>query len=77
MSQTVELRYLYDQNGNRTDVVVPISAWSEDIEQMIKRKISRGDIFDPTKYMGIVHYSGTCEDLEKEIKHLRNEWERI
>lgn len=77
MSQAIEIRYLYDQNGNRTDVVIPISVWSEDIEQIVKGKISEGGTFDPAKYMGIVHYSGTPEDLDKEIKHLRNEWERI
>jgi hypothetical protein len=77
MSQAIEIRYLYDQNGNRTDVVIPISAWSEEIEQIIKGKISEEEIFDPAKYMGIVHYTGTSEDLDKEIKHLRNEWERL
>ncbi len=77
MSQAIEIRYLYDQNGNRTDVVIPISVWSEDIEQIVKGKISEEGTFDPAKYMGIVHYSGTPEDLDKEIKHLRNEWERL
>ena len=32
----IEIRYLYDQNGNRTDVIIPISAWSEDMERIIK-----------------------------------------
>jgi len=77
MNQSIEIRYLYDQNGNRTDVVIPISAWSEDIQQIIKRNISETEIFDPAKYIGIVHYEGTSEDLHKEIKHLRNEWERL
>lgn len=77
MSQAIEIRYLYDKNGNRTDVVIPISAWNEDIEQIIKGKTSKKEKFDPGEYIGIVHYSGTSEDLEKEIKYLINEWERL
>jgi hypothetical protein len=77
MSQALEIRYLYDQNGNRTDVVIPISVWSEDIEQIVKGKIRKKGTFDPAKYVGIVHYSGSSEDLDKEIKHLRDEWERV
>ncbi|PWR76249.1 hypothetical protein ACKUB1_13060 [Methanospirillum stamsii] len=73
----IEIRYLYDQNGNRTDVIIPISAWSEDIELIIKGKISEKEKFDPTKYMGIIHYTGTFEELDREIKNMRDEWERI
>ncbi len=50
MSQVIGIRYLYDQNGNRTDVIIPISAWSEDIELIIKGKISEKEKFDPTVY---------------------------
>ena len=77
MGQASEIRYLYDQNGNRTDVVIPISAWSEDIAQIIMGKITNKEKFDPADYIGIVHYTGSSEDLDKEIKHLRNEWERL
>jgi len=77
MSQAKEIRYLYDQNGNRTDVVIPISVWSEDIEQIIKEKFLGEEIFDPTKYMGIIHYTGTFDELDKEINGMRDEWDRI
>jgi len=77
MSQALEIRYLYDQNGNRTDVVIPIAAWSEDIEQIIRGEILKKEKFDPAEYIGIVHYSGTSADLDKEIIHIRNEWERL
>lgn len=77
MGQASEIRYLYDQNGNRTDVVIPISAWSEDIAQMIMGKITNKEKFDPADYIEIVHYTDLSEDLEKEIKQLRNEWERL
>ncbi|NLV27310.1 MAG: hypothetical protein GXY48_09125 [Methanomicrobiales archaeon] len=67
----IEIRYLYDQNGNRTDVIIPISAWSEDMERIIKGKFFEKEKFDPTKYMGIIHYPGTIEELDKEIKTQR------
>ena len=77
MGQTSEIRYLYDQNEIRTDVVIPISAWSEYIAQIIMGKITNKEKFDPADYIGIVHYTGSSEDLDKEIKQLRNEWERL
>lgn len=77
MSQAIKIRYLYDQNGNRTDVIIPISVWGEDIEQIIRGKIIKKEKFDPADYIGIINYSGTPEDLDKEIKHLRDEWERL
>lgn len=72
-----EIRYVYDQNGNRTDVIIPISVWSEDIEEMIRGKIRKKKEFDPADYIGIIHYSGTPEDLDQEIRHMREEWDRI
>ncbi len=40
-------------------------------------KITNKEKFDPADYIGIVHYTGSSEDLDKEIKQLRNEWERL
>ncbi len=47
------------------------------VEQIMKRKKSDEEICDPAQDIGILSYPGTDEDLEKEIRHLRNEWERF
>ncbi|HEC92191.1 MAG TPA: hypothetical protein ENI51_04230 [Candidatus Atribacteria bacterium] len=64
----MKIEYIYDENGKKKGVVVPIEIW----EEMIKKqdKISRkGDI---KKYRGILKING----IDDKIKKLREEWDR-
>jgi len=67
----MEIKYVYDAQGNETAVIVPIEVWNKIKHIDDKKSI---EVFQPSKYRGI--YKNLELDLEKEIKNLRTEWLR-
>lgn len=65
----MEVQYIYDENGRKTGVIVPISLW----EKMKKGTRSK-EAFALSEYRGIYRCLGI--DLEEEIRSLREEWTR-
>ena len=59
-----EIEYVYGKNGKIKAVIIPIEVWEK-----IKVKF-----FDPSEFRGI--YKDLKIDLEKELRELREEWER-
>jgi len=59
-----KIEYIYSKYGKIEGVIIPIELWRE-----IRKKI-----FDPSVYRGM--YKGLVEDLDKEIRELRKEWDR-
>ncbi|MCD6139939.1 MAG: hypothetical protein J7J05_03210 [Thermococcus sp.] len=59
-----EIEYVYGKNGKIKAVIIPIEVWEK-----IKVKF-----FDPSEFEGI--YKDLKIDLEKELRELREEWER-
>lgn len=72
-----EIRYVYNDRGERTDVIIPILIWMKEIEPILDLKFEKKQGFDPSRYVGIVNYQGTIEELEIEILAMRDEWDRI
>ncbi len=70
----MRVQYIYDEAGNRKSVIIPYKEW-ERIKESIKVPKIKAIDFDPDKFRGI--YKHLKVDLEKEIKNLRDEWERI
>lgn len=68
---TSTLKYIYDENGNKEFVIVPIEEW-EEIKKNEKQNASKK--FNPN------HFAGAWKDMkidwEQETKNMRNEWER-
>lgn len=65
------VQYVYNERGKKIGVIVPMNLWEEigsTIEETRKRD------FLPSRYRGI--YKGLKVNLEKEIRNLREEWER-
>ncbi|NMX21217.1 hypothetical protein C5S30_02020 [ANME-1 cluster archaeon GoMg4] len=71
----MEVRYVYDEKGRRTGVIIPTELWNE-----IKGKIEVGErkekkgVFTPSEYRGI--YKDLVVDLEEAARSLREEWTR-
>ncbi|WP_237702824.1 hypothetical protein [Thermococcus barophilus] len=59
-----EIEYIYGKNGKIKAVIVPIDLWEK-----IKAKF-----FDPSEFRGI--YKDLKVDFERELRELREEWER-
>jgi len=68
----MEVRYIYNENGEKENVIIPYKEWLQ-IRAMMKMTTEK--TFDPDKYKGI--YKDSELDLEQEINNLRNEWTRI
>lgn len=66
------VQYVYDTEGRRTGVIVPIDLW----ESLVAGKtVTPVGAPDPAHYRGI--YRDLTVDLESEIRQLRSEWERV
>jgi len=67
------VQYIYDAEGRRTGVIVPIDLWySLGIEKSAEMS---GGAPDPGKYRGI--YRSLKVDLKNEIRKMRDEWNRV
>ncbi|GAB6286162.1 MAG: hypothetical protein STSR0009_23630 [Methanoregula sp.] len=67
----MQVQYIYDENGTKTGVIVPIALWQKISQQNGNKK----DLFEPSKFRGI--YRGITLDLESTLQNLRKEWERV
>ena len=65
--------YVYDEDGRRTGVIVPIGLWNR-ISQLVEDRNEDAD-WDPSKYRGM--YKDLRIDVKKESKALRDEWTRL
>jgi len=65
------VQYVYNERGKKIGVIVPINLW-EGIGSTIEKTKERD--FLPSRYRGI--YNGLKVNPEKEIRNLREEWER-
>ena len=61
------IEYIYDQNGQATHVVVPVSVW-DNLKQHLEKP------FNPSDYHGFISHLNL--DIEQEIQTLRSEWNR-
>ena len=64
----MKIEYIYDENGKKKGVVVPIEIW----EEMIKKQDNIPRKRDIKKYRGILKING----IDDKIKKLREEWDR-
>jgi hypothetical protein len=69
----MEVQYVYDEEGRRTGVLVPITLWNK-ISHLAVARDEKTD-WDPTKYRGM--YKNLKVDVVKESKTLRDEWARM
>ena len=63
------VKYLSNEKGEKTDVVVPIDKWKD-----IQKKL--GDIkssFDPSKYRRMLKL--TKEEIDDGVSQMRKEWD--
>jgi hypothetical protein len=69
----MQVQYVYDENGKKTGVIVPIALW----ENVSRHKSSpkKAAAFDPSKFRGL--YRNLAISFEKELNGLRQEWERV
>jgi len=68
----MQVQYVYDENGKKTSVIVPIALWDKVSGKT--RPGKTGDIFEPSRFRGI--YRNLALDLGQELLNLRQEWER-
>lgn len=70
----MEVRYVYDEKGRRTGVIIPTELWNEVKGKIgIEGKEKKG-VFTPSEYRGI--YKDLVVDLEEAARSLREEWTR-
>lgn len=71
----MEVQYIYNQEGRRTGVIVPIDLWDR-LSRLAEecQEEDKGE-WDPSKYRGM--YKDLKVDVKKESKALRDEWTRI
>lgn len=69
----MEIQYVYDENGKRTAIIIPIQLWNE-MRLKVKER-EKEQVFNPSKYRGI--YKNLTINLKDEIKKLRQEWIRM
>jgi hypothetical protein len=69
----MQVQYVYDEDGRRTGVIVPIGLWNR-ISQLAEDRKEDAD-WDPSKYRGM--YKHLRIDVKKESKALRDEWTRL
>ena len=69
----MEVQYIYDKEGKRTGVIVPIELWNKmsSPKQLAREEKSE---WDPSKYRGM--YKNLKVVVIKESKSLRDEWTR-
>ena len=68
----MQVQYVYDEQGKKTSVIVPISLWQKISRQ---KKVSPDNrAFNPAQYRGIYRNLGI--DIGRELGVLRQEWER-
>lgn len=69
----MQVQYVYDENGKKTGVIVPIAFW----ENVSRRKNSSKPkaAFDPSEYRGL--YRNLPLNLRRELTGMRLEWERM
>lgn len=69
----MQVQYIYDENGIKTGVIVPITLWQDlsPKKRPLKKKVS----FEPSKFRGI--YRNLALNFEDELQDLRKEWERV
>jgi len=68
----MQVQYVYDEQGKKTGVLVPISLWQKISRQ---KKVSPDNrAFNPARYRGIYRNLGI--DIDRELTALRQEWER-
>ncbi|QYZ80357.1 hypothetical protein E2N92_01320 [Methanofollis formosanus] len=69
----MRVQYIYDAEGRRTGVIVPIDLWySLGIEKSVEKECG---IREPEKYRGI--YRSLKVDLKDELRKMRDEWDRL
>ena len=69
----MQVQYVYDETGKKTGVIVPLALW-EDVSRH-KTSTKKKCAFDPSKFRGI--YRNLKVNFDKELKGLRQEWERV
>lgn len=69
----MQVQYIYDETGKKTGVIVPIELW-QDLSPA-KRQPKKKSPFNPARFRGILR--NVPVDLEKELRILRQEWERV
>jgi len=69
----MQVQYVYDENGKKTGVIIPIALWENVSRQKEAEKPKAG--FDPSKFRGL--YRSLAVNFEKELQSLRQEWERV
>lgn len=67
------VQYIYDTEGRKTGVIVPIDLW--DSLSTGKPANKQIGVPNPGKYRGI--YRNLKADLKAEIRSLRDEWNRL
>lgn len=67
----MQVQYIYDENGTKTGVIVPIALW----QKLLQKNGHKKDRFDPSKFRGL--YRDIPLDLESTIQNLRTEWEQV
>lgn len=65
----LNVKYLYNEKGEKTDVVVPIDKW-KDIQKKLGDKKSS---FDPSKYRRMLKL--TKEEIDDGVSQMRKEWD--
>ena len=70
----MEVKYVYDKKGRRTDVIIPAELWNKVKDKIGVEKTMKEEVFDPSEYKGI--YRGLGVNLEEEARSLRKEWIR-
>jgi len=71
--QVMQVQYVYDEQGRKTSVIVPISLWQKVSRR--KNTVPETSSFDPARYRGIYRNLGI--DIDQELRALRQEWERV
>lgn len=69
----MQVQYVYDENGKKTGVIIPIAIWETVSRQKEAKKPKAA--FDPSKFRGL--YRSLAINPEKELNSLRQEWERM
>ena len=69
----MEVQYIYDEEGRRTGVIVPIELWNKIRNPEKLGRQEKGE-WDPSKYRGM--YKNLKIDVRTESKSLRDEWTR-
>jgi hypothetical protein len=68
------IEYIYDSKGEKKGVIIPIELWEKNKSKILDNSKNK-KVFRPSKYRGI--YKDMEIDLNKEVRKIRDEWERI